>query len=304
MRLINQVLNKKPGGNLEAIAQIKLPYLAARQEAQKKFEAGDLAGAAASASQALEKDRFATDAAFQAAISYMLNDRLDDAVKMLHEIRVRGTSEATAKSEKMLKELASVNPSAGQELQAGVPPAPPVEEIFTGVRFGVPDFESGKRFILSSAVDLRKWETQLMERVAALQPAKPATPEAANPPTAAPGASDPSAPAATTVAQAAGAPHSHIEFVPVADRPATPGPEGVRDIVIRRVEPESGFVSLEGPSGEVQVLVGTRVLSNQLPAKFALPAGKYQMRTIFNGRTAEQTIEVKPLATTTIPIGN
>jgi len=54
----------------------------------------------------------------------------------------------------------------------------------------------------------------------------------------------------------------------------------------------------------VQVMVGSRILSNQLPAKFALSAGQYQMRTILNGRTGEQQIEVKPLATTTIKIGN
>ena len=108
---LKQVLAKKPGPGLEAAAQSKLPYLVARRDARVKFEASDFPAAAVLYGDALKQDPFAIEAAFEGVKSYLLADRLPDAVKLLEAVRVRGTSEAIRKADAMLKELAPCIPT-------------------------------------------------------------------------------------------------------------------------------------------------------------------------------------------------
>ncbi len=165
--LVNQVLRKKPGGALEELAKSKLVYLTARKEAQARFDAGDYAGAAGFYTQAHKLDLFATDAVFQGVICHLLNDHVDQAVVLLREIRVRSTTASIQKADAMLTELAAISPEAKKELQAGPPPPPPINEIFSGVTFGIPDFEAGRRFQLSNTVELSRWVKQLSAAAAA-----------------------------------------------------------------------------------------------------------------------------------------
>lgn len=159
--LLNQVLKKKPGGSLEDTAKAKLPYLEARKDAQARFEAGDYKAAAALYNQAYQADPFAIDAAFRGVASDLLDERLDESVRLLKAIRVRGTSAQIQKADAMLKELAAVYPEAGKELQSPPPQPPPISEMFRSVHFGAPDFEAGQRVLAAAPVDLSRWVKEL-----------------------------------------------------------------------------------------------------------------------------------------------
>src|SRR3982074_2753283 len=79
---------------------------------------------------------------------------------------MRGTSEASRKANEMLKELAAVSPEAGKELQAGIPQPPPIEEIFGGSHFGVPDWDAGQRHLQTAPVAISRWTKDLKMEVA------------------------------------------------------------------------------------------------------------------------------------------
>ena len=215
--LINQILKKKPGGTLEAAAKSKLQYLTARKEAQEKYDAGDFAAAAAAYERAVKLDPFSIEAAFQGVNSYLLNDRLAEAVSLLKVIRIHGTSASTKKANALLQELSVVSKEAGTELQAGIPQPPPIEEIFNGVHFGVPDWEAGGRRLQSSPVDLSKWTKDLsLPEPAPIQVAQPVLPL-------------PGVPGLTLMDPAAAAVSNaifHVELLPAGDK---------RDLKIRRL---------------------------------------------------------------------
>jgi tetratricopeptide (TPR) repeat protein len=179
--LVNQILKKKPGGTLEDAARNRLPYLTARQEAQQRFDAGDYAAAAPLFEQAVKLDPFSIDAAFDGVNSYLLNGRVPQAIGLLKAIRIRGTSASTAKANAMLKELAAVSKEAGTELAAGIAEPPPIEEIFSGAHFGVPDWDAGARRLESAPVDVARWtkDLNLAEQIA-VQVAPPAVTNVAN----------------------------------------------------------------------------------------------------------------------------
>jgi hypothetical protein len=108
----------------------------------------------------------------------LLADRIGDAVKLLQAVRVRGTSEAIQKANAMLKELAAVSPDAATELKAGIPQPPPIEEVFRGTRFGIPDWEAGTRDLHAANLDTARWSKELLESAAKAAAAVPAPPEA------------------------------------------------------------------------------------------------------------------------------
>ena len=128
--------------------------MAARKEAQEKYDAGDFAAASAAYERAVKLDPFSIDAGFQGVNSYLLNDRIAEAVNLFKVIRIHGTTASTRKANALLQELSKVSPEAGTELQAGIPQPPPIEEIFNGVHFGVPDWEAGARRLQSAPVDI------------------------------------------------------------------------------------------------------------------------------------------------------
>jgi hypothetical protein len=223
--LVDQILKKKPGGTLEEAARNRLPYLTARQEAQQRFEAGDYAAAAPLFEQAVKLDPFSIDAAFEGVDSYLLNGRVPEAIGLLKAIRIRGTSASTAKANAMLKELAAVSKEAGTELAAGIAEPPPIEEIFSGAHFGVPDWDGGERRLETAPVDIARWTKDLnladQTAVQVAPPAvnNPATNAASSP---VPPATPSLTPAETAIANAV----FHVELLPTGDH---------RDLKIRRV---------------------------------------------------------------------
>ena len=293
--LVNQVLQKKPGGALEELARRKLPYLTARKDAQARFDAGDYAAAAGLYEQALKLDPFAGDAALQGVNSYLLQDRVPEAIALLKTMRLRGTSEAAQTADLMLKQLAAVSPEAGKEVQASLPQPPPIEELFGGTNFGVPDWDAGKRHVQNASIDITRWTKALKMEVAmpvllmppvaetAAQPPAAETPVAAMPPE--PGAAAQTAAVTNAV--------FHVEVVPTADS---------RNLRIRPGAPEEfGYVQFDGPPGDTPVVFGGKQVA--LPAKLKLPAGKYEIRTVDAGKVVtSQNLEVTPLSIQTFEV--
>jgi tetratricopeptide (TPR) repeat protein len=293
--LVNQVLQKKPGGALEELARRKLPYLTARKDAQARFDAGDYAAAAGLYEQALKLDPFAGDAALRGVNSYLLQDRVPEAIGLLKTMRLRGTSEAVQTADLMLKQLAAVSPEAGKEVQASLPQPPPIEELFCGTNFGVPDWDAGKRHVQNASIDITRWTKALKMEVAMpvlLMP--PVAETAAQPPAAeTPVAAMP--PETGAAAQTAAVTNAvfHVEVVPTADS---------RNLRIRPGAPEEfGYVQFDGPPGDTPVVFGGKQVA--LPAKLKLPAGKYEIRTVDAGKVVtSQNLEVTPLSIQTFEV--
>jgi tetratricopeptide (TPR) repeat protein len=290
---VNRVLQTKAGGSLEALAKRKLPYLAARKIAQTRFQAGDYAGAAAADEQALNLDPFAADAAIEGVDSYLLADRMPEAVAMLKAVRLRGNSDAVQTADRMLQQLAAVSPEAAQEAQAGAPQPPPIAELFGGVQFGVPDWDAGRRHLQTASVDITRWTRDLKMEVP--MPVLLAAAITARPP-------------ATATAQAAAAPPDqiasaqttavssaifHVEVVPTTE---------TRNLRLRATVPdEFGYVQFEGPAADTPVVFEGQQLV--LPTKLKLPAGKYEIRTVDQGKVvSQQELEVAPLSTQTYKV--
>jgi len=361
--LINQILKKKPGGTLEEAARGQLPYLTARKEAQERFDAGDYAAAASLYEQAVKRDPFAIDAGFQGVNSYLLTDRVTDATGLLKTIRIHGTSAATKRANDFLQELSAVSKEAGTELQAGIPQPPPIEEVFSGAHFGVPDWDAGARHLQTAPVDLSKWTKDLnLAEPAPVQVAQPVV-------TSAPALADP---AAAAIANAI----FHVELLPAGDK---------RDLKIRKVgsvaelnssnvrrpsgvpvkvtteppgaeltidgdaeqhcqspcvlslapakqmihvqldgfrgenravdvkpggselavvlEQEFGFVEFKGSQGETPIVYDGRQVAPQVPATVRVPVGKYEIRTMQDGKiVSRQDVEVTALSKNVVTV--
>ena len=292
--LTNQVLRKKPAGQ-ETALQRKLAYLTARRDAQVRFDAGDYAAAAGGEEQALKLDPFAPGAALEGADSYLLEDRLPEAVALLHAIRARGTPEAVQTAERMLKELAAASPEAASEMQSPAPQPPSLAEMFADTHFGMPDWDAGKRHVDATAIDLTrltkdlKMEVPMPALLALTAPGGPAAPDAA-PPTA--GAPE------TAAAEPSPSPINnaifHVEVVPTGDS---------RNLHLRQTgQPEEfGYVQFDGPDRVTPVVFeGKQVV---LPATLRLPTGKYEVRTVAEGKVlSRQDVEVTPATTQTYTV--
>src|ERR1035441_2329005 len=287
--LVNQILKKKPGGTLEEAARNKLPYLTARQDAQQRFDAGDYAAAAPLFEQAVKLDPFAIDAAFQGVNSYLLNGRVPEAIGLLKAIRIRGTSASTSKANAMLKELAAVSKEAGTELAAGIAEPPPIEEIFSGARFGIPDWDAGARRLETAPVDIARWTKDLnLAEQPPVQVALPAVTNAASP------ATSSLTPAENAVANAV----FHVELLPMGDH---------RDLKIRRVAsaPVLSYAKVSAASG-VPVKVTTEPPGAELtvdgdadqhcqsPCVLSLPPARKMIHIQLDGfRTESRVVDVK-----------
>jgi hypothetical protein len=275
IELINRILAKKPGGALQALATAKLPYLSARRDAQARYEANDFAGAAARYEAALQLDPFAIDAAFEGANSYMLADKLPDALRLLHSIRVRGASASIDKTKLYLTELAPALPEADAELKASTPPPPPIDEVFRGLTFGTPDFDAAQRYLQSTSVDVSK---SVRDLTAAYPP-----PPAVVPVTVGVLTDQGPAPAVDNT------PGVHIYIVPTT---------ATRDLVIRRVADarppsETGFVQLQGDEAEDPVSLNGKLVAPRIPVKLQVPVGQYEIRVVKDGQVSStQTVNV------------
>jgi hypothetical protein len=232
--LVDQVIKKKPGGAVEEAARSKLPYLTAHQEAQQRYAAGDFAAAAGLYSKALALDPFSMSTALAGVNSYLLSDRLAEAVQLLKAIRLRGTTESVAQADAMLKELAAVSPAAGEELKTGALQPPALAEVFSAIRFGSPDWEAAQRYRQTSTADLSKWVTEIASALPPPLP-QPAPMVASNPLPPAP-AAEPSSevPPVNLVA-------FHVEIISAT---------ASRDLTIRRVgEAKLNTSGVQRPDG-------------------------------------------------------
>jgi Caspase domain len=287
IELLNRILNKKPGGTLEEAARNRLPYLMARRDAQARFEAGDYAAAAQLFEQAVKLDSFAADAALQGVNSYLLHDRVPEAVGLLNLIRVRGRSEAAHKANEMLKALAAISPEAGKVLQAGIPQPPPIEEVFGGSHFGTPDWDGGKRRLQTGPVDITRWTRDLKMEIAVPAPIVPAVAPLTPVVAATPLAQD-----MTAAVMAASV--FHVEVVPTGD---------TRDLRLRQPGPNQqfGYVQFDAPSGDTPVVYEGK--QTPITDKLRLIPGKYEVRTVKEGKVlSRQQVQVDPLTTIAIPV--
>jgi hypothetical protein len=200
---------------------------------------------------------------------------------MLHAIRVRGTTESTTKAMKMLAELKGASPAAAAEVSAAVPPPPPIEEVFSGVRFGVPDWDSGRRILASAPVDQARFVKDLDAKI-------PPVPVAAD--AAATGGDQPALQSANQSAAISQLLKDifHVEVGPTTE---------TRDLAIRRAaastpDAGSGSLDIEGADKQIPVLYEGRVLF--LPAKLSLQAGKYEIRSVQDGKVVStQEVEIQ-----------
>jgi hypothetical protein len=173
---IMERLGAQGSDDLAARAKRRLPYLSARKKASELFEQHDFAGAGAAYDQALQEDPFAMDAAVEAVNSYLLCDRLPDAVRVLGAMRLRAPSQTVDLADAMLRELAAVSAEAKKESESPRPDPVPIQQIFRNVQFGVPDFDAGKRYLQTGPVDLSKQLAELAKRMSSPEP-RPSEPE-------------------------------------------------------------------------------------------------------------------------------
>jgi tetratricopeptide (TPR) repeat protein len=264
------VVQKKAAGSLEAAANAKLPYLVARRDGQAAYDNSDFTGAAVQYEKAIAMDPFAIEAAFHGVNSYLLNDKLSEALKLLKAVRLRGTSADIEKANAMLKELGLVYPEAAVELKAGIPKPPKIEEVFSGVHFGVPDWDAGSRYMRAQPVELGR-------------PIKELT-DAFPPPVVSTSSAPPQAPVEAAPAQSAADQVTnaifHVEVIPTG---------ATRDIRIRRVgDVKVNNSGVQRPSG-VPVKVDTTPPGAELAVE-GDPGQHCQSPCVMSLPAAKQTI--------------
>jgi hypothetical protein len=274
--LVNQVIQRKPGGVLEATANAKLPYLTLRRDAQAKYEAADYKGAAVLYEKTLTLDPFAIDAAFEAVNDYLLSDQLTEAVNLLNTIRVRGTSISVEKADAMLKELGPVYPEADRVVKAALPQPPDVQELFNGLQFGTPDWSAGIRTAQSSPVSLTRW-AQALEKLYP-PPAEPSTP--------------------TTDTAKVENDFLHVEVNSSSES---------RDISIRKVsdpnEPKGKLLLMGSLGPTAKVLANGQPKAEQLPATIELAPGTYHVQSVEKGKIIwSQDIEIVAFKVKTVSV--
>ncbi len=318
IELVNQVLSKKPGGSLEQAANAKLPYLIARRDAQAQFDSSDYGKAGELYDRAVQLDPFSIEAAFQGVNSHLLNERFPDAVRLLKAIRIRGTSASIKKADAMLQEIATVYPEAEAELKAGIPQPPAIEEVFSGIQFGTPDWDAARRYLQSSPVGLTRWVNDL---IAAAAPPVVVLPIAVAPAVVASSASSQAPTAAPQHGLTAAAINEQIFHVEVISKTETREFD-IDDVTQkdkdtlsirrqgsgrRKTGPASnaafGFVQFDDNAGDTAVLVDGKPVTEPDRRKLQLPAGKYEIRAVQGGKIVRtQEVEVKPSLTTAIKL--
>jgi tetratricopeptide (TPR) repeat protein len=280
IELAERIIKQKPGGSVEETAKARLPYLRIRDEAEKKFEAGDFAAAIHNYEQSLKLEPFAVDAGFEAANSALLTGDFKRAVQDLEAVRHRGATPQVKRAEEMLKELAKVEPSAAEALKRGLAKAPPMGELFPAAHFGVPDWEATRRWAreVSRPVDYVAFAKKLPPPAISAQAAPVATVAAAAPPAAAP-----DEPRITLD-------DLYVEVKSVA---------GSRDLVSE----EMGELTVRSKKKGMGVMLEGKPVSRQTPFTMKLPAGEYDLRTVEAGKKmGERRIKIKPNATTELDL--
>jgi hypothetical protein len=82
-----------------------------------------------------------------------------------------------------------------------------------------------------------------------------------------------------------------------------------RDLALRAVNQASqasadyGYLQLEGPAGQTQVVLDGRQVAQEVPTKLRLPVGKYEIRAMEGGKVLNsQPLEIKALSTVGISV--
>lgn len=282
IELNERILNQKPGGSVEETAKSRLPYLRIRDLAEKKFDAGDFGSAVKAYEESLKVEPFAVDAGFEAADAALLTGDFKRAVQALEAVRHRGATPQVKRADEMLKELASVEPSAADALKRGLGKAPAMTELFPAQHFGQPDWEA-----------TRRWARQTTRPVdyAAIAKKLPA-PAPLPEPVSAAAATTPASPAAPVAQEEARITLDdlYIDVKSVA---------GTRDLVSEEV----GELTVRSPKKGMGVMLEGRPVSRQTPFTMKLPPGEYELRTIEGGKKmSERRIKVKPNATTELEL--
>jgi len=198
-------------------------------------------------------------------------------------MRLRGTSEAVQTADLMLNSLRGIPEAARRFSQRAQPP--PIEEVFSGMHL---EFRlgCGKRHLETAEVDITRWTKDLkMEfrcrcwsRRPRLRHRRGAETPRRLPPRRGDHADD---------AQAAAVNNAifHVEVVPTGDTRtcgSAPTHRGVR------------YVQFDGPPAKPRGVRGQTVV---LPTKLKLPTGKYEIRTVDEGKVVNrQDLEVTPLS--------
>jgi hypothetical protein len=267
-----------------------LPYLKTRYEAETKFDAGEFAVAAAAAEAALKLDPFAVDAGLEAANSALLTADLKRAVAALEAVRQRGATPDVQRADTMLKELAAAEPAAAEALKRGLMKPPPLGEVFPGVRFGIPDWEAGRRWARQPVrVDYAALIKQL--------PPPPAAPK--EQPAPAPATEQPVQTAAATPPPAAAAaaeePRITLDDLYVEVKSVA----GARDLISE----EFGELTVRSAKKGLGVMLDGKAVARQLPYTLRLPAGEYELRLMEAGRkTQERRVRIRANTTTDLDL--
>ncbi len=274
LEVLNRVIKQQPGGEAEENAKARIPYLKARMEASRLFDAGQFDEAARKFEEALGMDRFALDAAEGAFRSHILTEDLSKAVSSLQILRARGPSATSAKADLALKELAVVSTDAADELKRTKPQPPAVQELFSSTRFGVPDWAAGQRVLRQAhPVDLKEWAKQLPEP-------KPRV-ETAIATASAPALAQGVAPAAVVADEPMTLAGFHVEIKSMA---------GSRDLISE----EFGQLNLTSDLANTGVILDGKAITRQLPYTMKVPAGKYVIKTVERGQIlGSREIEIK-----------
>jgi tetratricopeptide (TPR) repeat protein len=279
IELAERIVKQKPGGSVEEMAQSRLPYLRVRDEAERKFEAGDFAAGVQLYEKSLEIEPFNVAAGFEAANGALLTDDLKRAVKALEAVRRRGASPEVKRADEILKELAAVEPAAAEALKRGLGKAPPMTEVFPAQRFGVPDWEAARRWARQPLAPVDY--TALVK----LLPTQPAPP--------------PAAPVETAVTQPPPPPPDEARITLDDLYVEVKSVVGSRDMVSE----EFGELTVRSTKKGMGVMLDGKAVSRQVPYTLKLPPGEYELRTIESGRKlSERRIKIKSGATTQLDL--
>ncbi|MGP8244546.1 MAG: caspase family protein [Bryobacteraceae bacterium] len=105
--LLIRVMKNAPGAEMDSAARRLLPYLMERRDGDLRYRAMDFNGAAMFYERAVAAEPSAVDAAFRLADTYLLANRVPDAIRVLQVVRARGQSPAAEKAAAMLQKLAA-----------------------------------------------------------------------------------------------------------------------------------------------------------------------------------------------------
>jgi len=270
---LNQVVRKKPGGTTQAAAEDRLPYLTARRDAQTSFDKGDFATAAKAYATAVNLDPFAIDAASK-ALSMTCFRRVWTRPWLCSTPSACAALPRARQGDEDAGRVEGREPGGRGRGERRRSPASahrggvlwrPLRRARLGRR---------RRILATSPVDQARFVKLIEAMIPAVQPNAEAAATA-------PGGGDAQPRVAANQTAAIAEVLKDIFHLEVAATTET------RDLAIKRaaagtLDSTSGSLDLEGADKQVPVLYDGRVL--YLPAKLSMQAGKYEIRSVQDGK--------------------